>query len=145
DQPSIGLVGATGHSLPQFGIAVPGAPYGTLGVRLSLGAAAHGARQRMVTGNASTTSAPRLVVAPSRRLVITVPSAGRAEVMGDFTNWEVRALAPAGEGRWIFADPLTSGTHQLNVRFEDSLWVVPAGAVSVDDGFGGRTGLFVVQ
>jgi hypothetical protein len=142
--PSIGLVGAAGHSLPQFGLAVPGARYGTVGIRLALGARPRSrAPSRELPLPA--TNAPRLVLASQLRLAIAGPPASRAEVMGDFTDWQPRALGPDGVGRWTLPVALSPGVHHLNVRFDGGEWTVPAGAVAVDDGFGGRVGLFVVR
>jgi hypothetical protein len=142
--PSIGLVGAAGHSLPQFGLAVPGARYGTVGIRLALGARPRSrAPSRELPLPA--TNAPRLVLASQLRLAIAGPPASRAEVMGDFTDWQPRALGPDGVGRWALPVALSPGVHHLNVRFDGGEWTVPAGAVAVDDGFGGRVGLFVVR
>jgi hypothetical protein len=142
--PSIGLVGATGHSLPQFGLAVPGARYGTLGIRLALGA---GPRSRRPPRDPAPTAAnaPRLVLASQLRLAIIGPPAARAEIMGDFTDWQPCPLEPDGQGRWTLPVALSPGVHHLNVRFDGGDWTVPAGTVSVDDGFGGRVGLFVVR
>jgi hypothetical protein len=47
-------------------------------------------------------------------------------------------------GRWTLPVDLTPGVHHLNVRFDGGAWLVPSGAVGVDDGYGGRVGLFVV-
>ena len=142
--PGIGLVGSVGHSLPQFGVAVPGARYGTVGVRLALGASPRGFR--LPAPPRPDAGAPvRLVLAAARRLAIVGPAADSAEVMGDFTDWQPRPLVPDGEGRWTLGEALSPGVHQLNVRFDGGPWLVPAGAADVDDGFGGRVGLFVVR
>jgi hypothetical protein len=142
--PSIGLVGAAGHSLPQFGLAVPGARYGTLGIRLALGAAPRSRRPSHEPPPIAASS-PRLVLATQMRLAIIGPPATRAEIMGDFTDWRPLPLEPDGEGRWTLPVALTSGVHHLNVRFDGGPWTVPAGTVAVDDGFGGQVGLFVVR
>jgi len=86
-----------------------------------------------------------LVQATSHQLAIAGPPAARAEVMGDFTDWVPRDLAPGGGGRWTLPVALTPGVHHLNVRFDGGAWTVPLGTVAVDDGFGGRVGLFVVR
>lgn len=142
--PSVGVVGSTGHSLPQFGFSVPGARYGTLGLRLALGARSPIEQARGSTTEAKSITAPTLVVA-DRRLTIRSASARRAEVMGDFTDWKAQPLTPLGEGRWTYPVALSPGVHHLNVRFDGGAWLVPSGAVSVDDGFGGRVGLAVVR
>jgi hypothetical protein len=143
--PSIGVVGAAGHSLPQFGLAVPGARYGTVGIRLALGAAPRSRRPSPESLPAATSNSPRLVLASQLRLAIIGPPAARAEIMGDFTDWQPWPLEPDGEGRWTLPVSLSPGVHHLNVRFNGGDWTVPTGTVAVDDGFGGRVGMFVVR
>jgi hypothetical protein len=146
-RPSLGLVASVGHSLPELSVALPGARYRSLGVRLALGAPPR-RRARSGGGAPPVTAAagiPRLVLATPHRLAIVGPAADRAEVMGDFTDWQARPLVRAGEGRWALDAALSRGVHQLNVRFDGGEWVVPAGTVAVDDGFGGEVGLFVVR
>jgi hypothetical protein len=147
-RPSVGLVASAGHSLPELSLALPGARYRSLGVRLALGAPSRkgfraGGGAPPVTAAAAGTG--RLVLATPSRLAIVGPSAARAEVMGDFTDWRPRALVRIAEGRWALESPMSRGVHHLNVRFDDGEWVVPAGTVAVDDGFGGKVGLFVVR
>ena len=144
--PSLGLVGAAGHSLPQFGLAVPGARYGTLGIRVALGAPPRRGRHRSPEpAVAAAAGTPRLVVATQSRIAIVGPPVSNAEVMGDFTDWEPRPLAPDGPGRWTMPVALSPGVHHLNVRFDGGEWTVPEGTAAVDDGFGGKVGLFVVR
>jgi hypothetical protein len=146
---SVGLVASVGHSLPELSLALPGARYRSLGVRLALGAPPRrGARSGggappVTADNAAGTA--RLVLAMPHRLAIVGPAADRAEVMGDFTDWQPRPLVRAGERRWALDTALSPGVHQLNVRFDGGEWVVPAGTVAVDDGFGGEVGIFVVR
>jgi hypothetical protein len=141
--PNVGVVGATGYSLSQFGLSLPGGRFSTLGLRLALGA------RSAVTpvprkSDVKRTAAPTLVVA-DRRLTVQWASAQRAEVMGDFTDWKATAMTPLGEGRWTLPVALRPGVHHLNVRFDGGAWLVPSGAFAVDDGFGGRVGLVVVR
>jgi hypothetical protein len=142
-KPSLGIVGSTGHSLPQFNFAVPSARYGTLGLRLALGAKSQTARARPEDERIAT-NRPMLSVA-DRRLAVRWASARTAEVMGDFTDWKPLALVPVSGERWTFPVALRPGVHHLNVRFDGGAWLVPSGAFAVDDGFGGRVGLIVVR
>jgi hypothetical protein len=146
-RPSVGLVASAGHSLPELSLALPGARYRSLGVRLALGAPSRGSRVREAPAPVAAAAAVngRLVLATPSRLAIVGPPAGRAEVMGDFTDWQARPLVRIAEGRWALEGALSRGVHQLNVRFDDGEWMVPAGTVAVDDGFGGKAGLFVVR
>jgi hypothetical protein len=142
--PSIGVVGATGHSLPQFGFTVPAARYGTVGLRLALGARSPAGQPRARAVETKAVIGPALVVA-DRLLTIRSASARRAEIMGDFTDWKSQPLIPLGSGRWTYPSALSPGVHHLNVRFDGGIWLVPSGAVAVDDGFGGRVGMVVVR
>lgn len=141
---NVGVVGATGHSLPQFGFTVPGGRYGTVGLRLALGARAPSDRSPAKTPTARSAKVPAMVVV-GRRLSFTWAPARKAEVMGDFTDWKPVLLVPAGAGHWTLPTDLSPGAYHLNVRFDAGPWLVPAGAVAVDDGFGGRVGLVVVK
>jgi hypothetical protein len=141
--PSVGLVGATGHSLSQFGLSLPGGRFGTVGLRLALGARSAVSPPRREAGE--TRSAPPTLVVAGRRLTVRWASARTAEVMGDFTDWKAKPLILIGEGRWTLPDPLSPGAHHLNVRFDGGPWLVPLGAFAVDDGFGGRVGLVIVR
>ena len=147
-RPGLGLVASVGHSLPELSLALPGARYRSLGVRLALGAPPRGGARAgggapPVTAIAA--GASRLVLATAHRLAIVGPAADRAEVMGDFTDWQPRPLVRAGERRWALDTALSRGVHQLNVRFDGGEWVVPEGTVAVEDGFGGKVGIFVVR
>jgi hypothetical protein len=142
--PSLGLVGAAGHSLPQYGFSLPAARYGTLGFRLAFGAKSPTEQPRGSTTEVKSSTAPTLLLA-GRRLTIRWASARRAEVMGDFTDWKATPLIPLRGGRWTLPIDLKPGVYHLNVRFDGGAWLVPSGAVAVDDGFGGRVGLVVVR
>jgi hypothetical protein len=144
-RPSVGVVASAGHSLPELSLALPGARYRSLGVRLALGAPRRGGVARVAAPPVTATGAARLVLVTPRRLGIVGPAARHAEVMGDFTDWQPLPLVRSGDARWAFDGALSRGVHQLNVRFDGGEWIVPAGTIAVDDGFGGKAGLFVVR
>jgi hypothetical protein len=140
---NLGLIGATGHALSQFGLSLPGGRFGTVGLRLALGARPPTAPIPAKSKEA-TTATPTLAV-EGRRLTVRWGPARSAEVMADFTDWKARPLFSVGQGRWTLPDTLSPGIHHLNVRFDGGPWQVPSGALAVDDGFGGRVGLVVVH
>ena len=70
--------------------------------------------------------------------------ASRVEIAGDFSGWEAVPLVNDGKvWRAVIAAP--PGVHQVNVRFDGGPWQVPPGLGSTEDGFGGRTGVFVIR
>jgi hypothetical protein len=142
--PSVGIVGSTGHSLPQFGFTVPGARYGTMGLRLAVGARSSGQQARGKGGEAQSGDRPMLLVT-GRNLTIRWAPARTAEVMGDFTDWKPQPLVRMSGGRWTLPAVLSRGVHHLNVRFDGGPWLVPSGSFQVDDGFGGVVGMIVVR
>jgi hypothetical protein len=142
--PGLGLIGAAGHSLPQLGYTIPGGRYTTLGLRLTFGTRSPAKSAREPTA-AAPSAAPASLIVADRRLRIQGPLARSAEVMGDFTNWEPRPMAQLSAGSWTLPGELSPGVHHLNVRFDGGPWLVPEGAIAVDDGFGGRAGMVVVR
>ncbi|HEY4647618.1 MAG TPA: glycogen-binding domain-containing protein, partial [Gemmatimonadales bacterium] len=142
--PNFGIVGSTGHSLPQFGFTVPGARYGTVGLRFAIGGRSPIQRARGTDAEAKSSNRPMLLVA-GRKLTIGWAPARTAEVMGDFTDWKSQPLVPTNGGRWTLPAALSPGVHYLNVRFDGGAWLVPSGAFKVDDGFGGVAGMIVVR
>ncbi len=142
--PSVGVVGAAGHSLPQIGYTVPGGRYTTVGLRLALGARPPTNPARSRGADRTRSDGPALVL-DGRRFTIRSAPAGRAEVMGNFTDWKPQPLIRLGGGRWALSHALRPGVHHLNVRFDGGPWLVPSGVSAVDDGFGGRVCLLIVQ
>ena len=79
----------------------------------------------------------------ARVLRIHAAGARTVEVMGDFTDWEVRRLAMS-RGAFEGALVLRSGTHRMLVRIDGGPWRPAANTPAVDDDLGGRAGLLVV-
>ena len=109
----------------------------TIGVRfgqVSPSAARIGMRVAMVqfTGTADT-----------RTVRMHVPEARTVEIMGDFTNWEPRAMTRNGAS-FESTMRVTAGTHRMMVRIDGGSWRPPANTPVVDDDYGGRVGLLVV-
>lgn len=88
---------------------------------------------------------PRVVVerqdARHVRIVLTLPGASRARLMGEFTGWRPVDLESLGGGKYAASFFATTGTYRINVALDDGPWVAPPGMPRVDDGFGGLVGL----
>jgi hypothetical protein len=80
----------------------------------------------------------------SGRLRFVVPGARRVEVVGDWTQWQPVPMERARDGAWVLNVALPSGVYRFNVILDGEQWAVPSGVASVDDGFGGQTGVFIV-
>jgi hypothetical protein len=78
-------------------------------------------------------------------LVLTVRgvTAGRVELMGDFTEWQPVSLAPVGDG-WTARMKVAPGARQVMLRIDGGEWKPPPNLSLTDDGFGGKVGLIVV-
>jgi len=79
----------------------------------------------------------------SGELVFDVPNAKRVELAGAWTNWERVPLRKVGN-RWVTEVTLTPGVYRFNLIVDGDRWIVPAGVTTVDDEFGGKTGLLIV-
>jgi len=163
-----GDLSATYQLIPRLGVVVAGGRYPsdpvrgsipgsffTVGFRVTapgvaeerpvavvwgVGAAALGGRPTPAGG------AVLVVVQLDSLLVLTIraPGAHRIELMGDFTDWQPVPLATAGDGRFQYGVHLAPGVYRFDVRLDGGPWIVPAGAESAPDEFGGRAGTLVV-
>jgi hypothetical protein len=70
---------------------------------------------------------------------------GPISVGGDFNKWTPVALQRSGD-YWTLTLKLPRGAYHFAFRREDGTWFVPSSSTTtVDDGFGGRSALLVVQ
>lgn len=81
----------------------------------------------------------------NRTLTLRVAGVETVEVMGDFTDWEPRALTRLGRDLWEITVPIMPGIHQVNVRLDKGKWRPPPGMPSMRDGFNGDVGILVVD
>jgi len=123
--------------------------YATLGVRMATPAPRLADPYRQVlerylplpSADAPVTTA--VEIGGARVLVVHAEGAAKVEVRGDFTDWgavELRQIA----GAWRLAISLSPGPHLIEVRIDGGTWIVPVGATTVKDEFGGEAGLIVV-
>jgi hypothetical protein len=78
-------------------------------------------------------------------ITIRVPQANVVELMGDFTDWNPVLLVPGDADQWLLRMRIPPGMHEVNVRIDGGAWTVPAGLTAVDDGLGGRVGIFSLE
>jgi hypothetical protein len=132
------------------------ATYATVGLRLALArpesrmvpalvdARVAAARAR----TASRSGGVLLEIEPAgdlRTLRVRVDGVKSVELMGDFTDWQTVLLTQVHAGTWETTLPLTPGVHRLNVRVDGGPWLVPAGARSEPNDFGGEVGVIFVR
>jgi hypothetical protein len=66
-------------------------------------------------------------------------------MMGDFTAWRALDLVPGPSGTWTARLSVPPGRHEVNIQVDNRDWDVPPGLPAVEDGFGGRVGVFLVE
>lgn len=143
--PHLALVGSGGSYAPDPAQSLPGGDYVSLSLRL-----ASRPTSRRVEVRRPQSVTPPVVARPVasgfeitpavngvRTLVVVAPSARTVELMGDFTDWEMVRLQPAGADRWRISLPVTAGTHRFNIRVDGGEWGVPPGVTVLLDEFSG--------
>jgi len=80
------------------------------------------------------------------RFRMLAPDAQQVFVVGDFNGWSTEAtpLSPRSGGWWETTLELPPGSYQFIYLVDGEATTPPRAATSVDDGFGGRNGLFTV-
>jgi hypothetical protein len=89
---------------------------------------------------------PRLADVDSGWAVFRLPRAvhpAPPSVMGDFSAWEPVSMTEEGDA-WVARVRVEPGAYRYAFRTADGQVMVPDGAASVDDGFGGRSAVLVV-
>ena len=78
-------------------------------------------------------------------LRVRAPRATGVDVTGDPTGWVAVALEPVADGWWRVRLRTSAAVVELMLRAAGGNWVVPPGAATVTDEFGGRTGRMAVS
>jgi anti-sigma factor RsiW len=77
------------------------------------------------------------------------PSATSVAIVGDFNGWDVRRnqlVRSSHEGRWGGKLRLAPGVYQYSFVVDGTVWEVdPRARQFVDDGFGGRNSVIIVD
>jgi len=85
------------------------------------------------------------VRAPETRLSIRAPDATRVELAGDWNDWTPVPARRAANGVWYVDVALAPGEYRYAFRVDGGAWRVPEGAVTSDDGFGGKSAYVTVS
>jgi hypothetical protein len=73
-----------------------------------------------------------------------ISEARRVDLVGDWTGWEPVPLERAPDGSWVVRVRLEPGVYRFNLIVDGETWIVPDNVVSIEDGYGGKTGLLIV-
>jgi hypothetical protein len=154
----LALVAGGGSYPVDFTQGYPGGRFIQAGIRMAIGGRARTANASAALSSDAHRSATHGRAGAASRIAsfgiepgtgsdvtlrLSAPDARSVEVSGDFTNWEAIPLARDSRGEWTVTLPITSGTHQVNVRLDGSAWVVPPGLMTISDE-SGTSGLLVI-
>ncbi len=151
----VGLLASGGSYPVDFTQGYPGGRFIVVGLRLSArplpGGGARsptegrsdGARETPASGAVRAFEVSR---APdgARTIRVRAPGAQRVEIAGDFTDWAPVPLSPAPDGWWVTTLPISPGPHQMNLRLDGGIWLVPPGLLRIADE-SGTAGLLVIE
>jgi hypothetical protein len=118
---------------------LPGGRYVSAGIRIARGRPEAPLREPL--------GRPVYVEHEGRRaLRFEVPGARQVAFVGEWSGWEPIPLerAPEGGTIWMLYIELPTGVHRFNLVVDGERWIVPAGVMTVADGFGGEVGLLIV-
>jgi hypothetical protein len=92
---------------------------------------------------------PSIVAKPAGTVTLVVaesevPERSPPAVVGDFTGWEAVPME-RGAGVWSATFRLSPGVYHFALRTRAGAWFLPSGWPTVDDGFGGRSAVLVVE
>jgi hypothetical protein len=136
---SIAVQGAVGSYPSSRLLATAGGRYASLGLVL-----------RAVSREVSADRVPSVRGAPpvpagATRLVLDAPRAQRVTLAGDWNGWAATPATRGSDGHWYVDLRLPRGEYRYAFKVDGERWAVPDGAVTVDDGFGGRSALLTVR
>jgi hypothetical protein len=149
--PRIALLASAGTYPVDYTQGFPGGRFASAGIRISLtprrrpGAAAQASSIAPVPAATAVTDLQLDGAAGhSQTLRMRAPSSRSMDVSGDFTGWQPRAMTRGADGWYTLDTPLAPGTYQMNVRLDGGKWLPPPSLTTVQDEFGGSTGVLVI-
>jgi hypothetical protein len=142
--PQLAVTGSLGRQLSDRARGTDAVRYASIALRVA--ARESSPRTTPLRSDGTVRTRARVDVTESANgmtLRVVAPGASHVELMGDFTSWAPVALDKDGVV-WRCKTALKSGAHHVLVRVDGGQWMVPANLASVDDDFGGHTGLLIV-
>ena len=82
------------------------------------------------------------------RFQLLYPEAKTVAIAGTFNNWDptTHLLQKNAAGRWSIILPLSEGRYQYLFVINQKTWVLdPEAEMLIDDGFGNKNSLLIVQ
>ena len=79
---------------------------------------------------------------------LSYPDAEEVSIAGSFNNWDHKAhpLSKNAEGLWRIVIPLPRGRYQYMFVIDRSVWIQdPGSEITIEDGFGQKNSLLVVE
>lgn len=74
------------------------------------------------------------------------PGAKTVSITGTFNSWNYTALSEISPGHWSIIIPLPKGRYQYLFVIDQKKWIPdPAAEMTIDDGFGHKNSLLVVE
>lgn len=141
------LIASAGRALADETRGVPSVRYLSVGLRLGWRPTreAGALRVRQALGDGA---GGRLDVRNGgdsvRVVIVRQATAGRVEIVGDFTDWEPVEMASLPNGEWRIERTITPGPHRVAIRVDGGPWRVPPNLPRVADDFGGEVGIVIV-
>jgi len=78
------------------------------------------------------------------RVTLQLDGAGSVAVAGEWNDWTPTPMGRDASGRWTAVLGLRPGVYRCALLVDGARWVVPPGAPTADDDFGGEVGLLIV-
>jgi hypothetical protein len=146
--PHVGIVASAGTYPIDFTQGYPGGRFLSLAVRLAATRSNDvdaTPRSTRFYDAAARAFEVRRAASGRHRIRVHAPAASAVEIMGSFSGWAPVGLAPEGNGWWGVTLSLGRRSHEINVRVNGAAWSVPPGLTSLEDEFGGASGLLVIR
>ena len=99
-------------------------------------------------GCALNTFSGPIAVSSGIRFQLVYPKAKSVSLVGTFNSWNTTThlLSENSPGLWSIVIPLPKGRYQYSFVIDQKIWIPdPGGGITIDDGFGMKNSLLVVE